>query len=241
MELEWERFNSLPLDIQREIFFDSGADLTTREYYDMTEHQRELRCNRDISYHEIMKALGDPNITGNVMTFAVISSSNHTLRYANTIPCKHKLVVRGSINGAYTFGGGSYTNQIINIDENNFSVRIKSNVRNVDDEHPYKYTQIYHFGRILLAPSFLYQMLDRRGSLCIKHQKNVIVRYIKSVYDRLYDTDNILLLGWLIMCINDMNIIVEDIKDIKNATINYTSESIKDYINTFYDLTIDNI
>lgn len=226
----FEMFEQLPLDIKKEIFEMSNITTITNEYYNSMMNFRESRCMRDISIDEINKAVSEgSNIIVNDYTHMYMVS----LSLSNTIGCVIPIMPssRITINENY-----DYSFKITFHDYNNVFIDLYK-TKNGKKSH----SRYFRRENIFPTVTTLKSILLRRGSLCYKHQKKIILDFIIKRYNQM---ELKLFSLWIILSSIEMNIF--DKSMFPNAFENKSMFSIsveilKEYIPTYIQYVIDNL
>lgn len=251
LELD-SQFENLPLDIQKEIIFKSGEQYQlNKKLYKSSEGYRELRCLRSISEREITRTLSNNNTNteNDTITFIVeeyipdyhgtmmfrLNSDNYETDMGFRIGSRYNVTIDDSedvIDAGYEYYSEfEYRSDTLYI---------------VDQYNSYKIS----YNDIFLLPSSITTILTKRGELCQKHIREVMLNYIKDKYEKLMGHE-LSVVGWLIYCLIDIGVNLENyINNFEVRSNDTENERYKFVINeeyatvlkdTLYELLINNL
>ena len=250
---EFTLFEELPLDIQRDILFETNSYGISKRHYEDEEvvNYRRRLCTRPITRSEIMKAINEEDQV-NILLMSKFSNGDITATYIETfIEIPQDIIYKTSDEISYAKRGNvhmylKYKQSdgilrssplrpiITNIEANYDNITIST--QSEGDTH-------FRYGNIFLLPSSMIHILLKRGSLCRSHINSLVRNIIQDTYNILFKFNIILCTEWLLACLQDLSLL-EDVYDTRGQEyINIHKDEIDEgeLTSKLYDLLLSNI
>lgn len=204
------------------------------------QHYKQESCLNSISNHEIMLAINNKEIDIVIVKIGYINDSHNTVIYYDTR--SNEKIMDLSVKGTHN---------------NNISTGAVKKFKGEGEDVIAEPTFILFgtpkhisYDNVLLTPSSVRTILNKRGALCSKHVDEVLKEYFLDTFDRL-KFKPLLCTEWLIFCMLDLNIpLLDVVPNSRVATIrgrnlirfDITQDQVnRGLMDTYYNIVLDNI
>ena len=241
------QFEDLIDDVQTRIIYESGAYDVAKKYYEseLLYHYIHPSCTEPISDVEVGRNI----VNGTINVILIIrNNSAYYIKRTNSGYINGLVLRLWNLNGRVLFMPRNPLNKPKVFDANEEGISIRKD-------------RILPYSNILLVPSSIYTIISKRSPLCERRIIEMIRDYVSNKYEELREENILECTQYLIMCMYDMNLPLDDIipnyriaqstvgminimrrEPISYPTFTITENEARNGLNElFYEIVMDNI